>query len=58
MKYKIQVQSVNGWADLKVSEDGGPCAAELFGTIKEAREDLPEDGRVVPEYTPAQDDLY
>lgn len=66
MKYKIQTRSVNGWADLKSSEDGGPYVVDLYDSTSIAMEELddleklnPDDFyRVVLESMPSDDDLY
>ena len=70
VKYKIQVPSVNGWADLKTSEDGGAYEVELFYSWEagegegvslqpEADGDSdPFEYRVVPSHVEPDDDLY
>lgn len=66
MKWKIQTRSVNGWADLKSSEDGGPYVVDLYDSTSIAMEELddleklnPDDFyRVVLESMPSDDDLY
>jgi hypothetical protein len=66
MKWKIQTRSVNGWADLKSSEDGQPYALDLYDSVSLAMEELddletlnPDDFyRVVAETMPSDDDLY
>jgi hypothetical protein len=62
-KFKVQVRSINGWADLKASVDGGPYLVELFDSAHEARADVgdemsADEYRIVPDDTPADDDLY
>ena len=62
-KFKVQVPSGNGWADLKASVDGGPYEVELFDSHAAALADVgdeldPREFRVVPEGTAADDDLY
>lgn len=67
MKYKIQTASVNGWADIKIS-DGTGYVADLYATPEEATEEMQEmvndrfneasDFRVVTEDTEQDDDLY
>jgi len=61
-KWKIQTRSVNGWADLKVSVDGGPYEVDLMSCGEahaKLREDYNyEDYRIVPENTGAEDDIY
>ncbi len=69
MKWKIQTRSVNGWADLKISEDDGQHFwPELFDSVSLALEELDEvarltlddkdNYRVVMESTPSDDNLY
>ena len=66
MKYKIQTRSVNGWADLKIGDDNGNYAVELFNTISDALAELYDLStlhgldhyRVVAETMPSDDDLY
>ena len=67
MKWKIQIPTICGWADQKVSEADGPFTVELFDTKEEAELELQTlinseledfEGRVVDEFTPADDDLY
>jgi hypothetical protein len=66
MKYKIQTRSVNGWADLKVSDDHENYSVELFDSIAEALHELNDLGslhgldhyRVVCQTMPADDNLY
>lgn len=73
-KWKIQIASVNGWADLKASIDGGPYVPDLYDSKAEAQrevDDIVNSGfdntgsgsdyseyRVVPASTRANDDLY
>jgi hypothetical protein len=61
-KWKIQTRSVNGWADLKVSVDGGPYEVELMSCGEahaEVREEFNySEYRVVPENTGSDDDIY
>ena len=42
MKYKIQTNTLWGWADLKFSEDGSPYETEIFDSKKSAKEELEE----------------
>jgi hypothetical protein len=61
-KWKIQTCSANGWADLKVSADGGPYEVELM-SCGEAHAKLREefnysDYRVTQENTGSDDDIY
>lgn len=42
MKYKIQTNTLWGWADLKFSEDGSPYETEVFTSKKEAKDELDE----------------
>ena len=63
IKFKVQVRSVNGWADLKASVDGGSYEVELYDSESAAHDDVSDevdaDGyRVVFSHTPADDDLY
>lgn len=67
MKYKVQVPSTQGWADLKGTiDDGESYEVELFDTREEAQAsidsiqaDIPDfEGRVVTEDTEAESDLY
>jgi len=39
-KWKIQTASANGWADLKVSVDGGPYEDNHYDTLEEAIAEL------------------
>jgi hypothetical protein len=69
-KFKVQIPSVNGWADLKASAvvDGGPRVfgpyeVEVYDSEAEALADVrdelkPGEFRIVPSHTPADDDLY
>jgi len=66
-KFKIQIPSVNGWADLKVSmDDGENYIPDLYDTKKEALNEIKDmkkgipdfEGRVVSEDTEQDDDLY
>ena len=38
--FKIQIRSVNGWADLMSSEDDGEYLADLFSSEGEAQKEL------------------
>ena len=66
MKYKIQTRSVNGWADLKVSDNDRDYAVELFDSVSEALHELNDLAtlhgldhyRVVAQTMPSDDDLY
>ena len=66
MRYKLQVPGGGGWADLKVSEDGGGYEPDLYETRKEAmahgtemKQDIPDfEFRVVPEDEEQDFDLY
>lgn len=42
MKYKIQTNTLWGWADLKFSEDGSEYETEIFDSKKSAKEELEE----------------
>lgn len=42
MKYKIQTNTLWGWADLKFSEDGSPYETEIFDSKKDAKDELDE----------------
>lgn len=68
-KWKIQSHSVDGWADLKVSIDGGPYVDDHYDNIDDALAELREmvlfsdsnDGtefRVVKTSVPQEDDIY
>jgi len=65
-KFKIQIPSLRGWADVKVSEDGGTYKDNHYDSAREAGEeldgmmqDLPDYvGRVVTADTEADEDLY
>lgn len=39
-KYKIQISTLWGWADLKASEDGHDYKTESFDSIKEAMDEI------------------
>lgn len=69
--WKIQVQSVNGWADQKVSSDNtDKYVDDWYHSPEEAQAEVdsmygpggldgdPSDCRVVPADTPADDELY
>jgi hypothetical protein len=64
--FKIQTEAVNGWADLKFSEEDGPYQAELFETLEEALAELEDiqlafpdcEYRIVPAKHPAEVDIY
>jgi hypothetical protein len=66
MKYKIQIPSMFGWADQKVSIDDSPYEVELFDTEEEAQEeaDILEaelddyEYRIVTEDVLADEDIY
>ena len=67
MKWKIQIPTICGWVDQKVSEADGPFTVELFDTKEEAELELQTlinseledfEGRVVDAFTPADDELY
>jgi len=65
--YKIQVVSIRGWADLKVSI-GGTYVTEVFASKSAARAELkeileetdadPSDYRIVPATTKSEADIY
>lgn len=68
-KWKIQSASVNGWADIKASTNGGPYVDDHYDTIGDALIELQEmilfsdsnDGtefRVVKTSVPQDDDIY
>lgn len=38
--YKIQLQTLWGWADLKSSEDGGDYEVEFFDSVQDAQNEL------------------
>lgn len=67
MRYKIQLETPNGWSDLRESSDGGPhetCffpsrmaavrAVEEFAELFENLETL----RIVPANTPETENIY
>lgn len=67
MRYKIQLETPNGWSDLRESSDGGPyevCffpsrmaavrAVEEFSELFENLETL----RIVPSNTPETENIY
>lgn len=64
--HKIQIPCIDGWADLKSTEDGKTYKTDVFPTRGEALAELADiragiadfDGRVVPIDTPADGDLY
>jgi hypothetical protein len=64
--WKIQTASVNGWADVKSSHDGGSGSyqTDYYLTRAEATRELKDmpgskrDYRIVSASTPAQDKLY
>jgi hypothetical protein len=66
-RYKIQIQSANGWSDLRESSDGGPYETCLFPTrmaAVAAREEFSElsefleNLRIVPAETPETESIY
>lgn len=66
--YKIQMQTLWGWADLKTSDDGEPYKAEFYDSMQDAQnemndmlESLNEDAqlyRVVRSNTEEEIDIY
>lgn len=67
MRYKIQIQSANGWSDLRESSDGGHYEVCLFPTrmaAVAAREEFSElsefleNLRIVPAETPETENIY
>lgn len=70
MKYKIQIQAVNGWSDLKHSDDDGiTYILDEYDSIEEAKKELEdiagsfgddpdEDYRIVPLDTDQDFNLY
>jgi hypothetical protein len=64
MKCKLQIMSMGGWADLKVSENDKDYKAEIFNTISEARSEgvelkkLGHKVRIVAPDSPQEFDLY
>jgi len=68
MRYKIQMQSSNGWADLKESEDDANYEVSLFDTQEEAELEVKEiiealgdwadTYRVVPETVEQETEVY
>jgi hypothetical protein len=66
-RYKIQIQSANGWSDLRESSDGGPYETCLFPTRMAAVEargefselfEFLESLRIVPAETPETENIY
>jgi hypothetical protein len=68
-KFKIQIGSVGGWADMKSSDGESPYEVCLYDTKEEAQEEIDcfieelegqteDDYRIVPESTEAEFDLY
>lgn len=62
-KFKVQIPSANGWADLKAATDEGSYEVELYDSHAAALADVgdeldPLEFRVVPEGTAADDDIY
>lgn len=71
MKYKIQVESLWGWSDLKTSIDGSDYEVEIFDQLRDAQDEIdmiignldtdskaPESYRIVSQDTPQEIDLY
>lgn len=67
MRYKIQIQSANGWSDLRESSDGQTYETCLFPTrmaAVAAREEFSElsefleNLRIVPAETPETENIY
>ena len=71
MKYKIQVESLWGWSDLKTSINGSDYEVEIFDQLQDAQDEIdmiannldnngnvPESYRIVSQDTPQQIDLY
>ena len=67
MRYKIQMQSANGWSDLRESSDGKTYETCLFPTRNAAlaaREEFSElsefleTTRIVPAETPETENIY
>lgn len=71
MKYKIQVESLWGWSDLKTSIDGSDYEVEIFDRIQDAQDEInmivhnldnngniPDSYRIVSHDTPQEIDLY
>jgi hypothetical protein len=62
--WKIQIASVNGWADLKTSTNGAPYEIDYFATAEEAIEYCEglefdwNETRVVPGNTPSDNESY
>ena len=66
--YKIQMQSLWGWADLKTSDNGEPYKAEFYDSIQDAQNEMndmleslnedPQLYRVVSSDTKEEIDLY
>jgi hypothetical protein len=71
MKYKIQVESLWGWSDLKTSIDGSDYEVETFDRIQDAQDEIdmiinnldndgnvPDSYRIVSQDTQQEIDLY
>ena len=71
MKYKIQVESLWGWSDLKTSINGSDYEVEIFDLIQDAQDEIdmivnnldkdgnvPDSYRIVSQDTPQEIDLY
>ena len=67
MRYKIQMQSANGWSDLRASYDGEnyePCLFPTRNAALAAREDFGElsefleTTRIVTAETPETENIY
>ncbi len=66
-RYKIQIQSANGWSNLRESIDGGPYETCLFPTrmdavraVEEFAElsEFLESTRIVPANVPETENIY
>lgn len=64
MRYKIQILTALGWADVKSSTDGGEYEVDMYADINNAlseAEELRKLGHpclVKPEFAPAECDIY
>lgn len=67
MRYKIQLETPNGWSDLRESTDGGPYETCFFPTrtaavraLEEFAElsEFLESTRIVPANTPETENIY
>jgi hypothetical protein len=64
MRYKIQLETPNGWSNLRESSDGGPYKTcfyptrmDAVGAVEEFAE-LLESTRIVPANVPETENIY